>query len=198
MLYFVPQIEALTNASSAAAELFSIIDKPSQLDPLLPGGRQPATCTGEIEIRNLNFAYPTRPGAPVFRGLNLRLPAGKTTALVGPSGCGKSTMVGLLERWYQPTSGQIILDDHDIADYNTSWLRSNLRLVQQEPTLFQGTVAQNVAKGLVGRQKTLPEEKRMQLIHEACVVADAHDFIERLPEGYHTQLGESARMLSGG
>ena len=197
-MFFLPQVEAITNASSAAAELFSIIDKPSQLDPLHPGGRQPATCTGEIEIRNLNFAYPTRPGAPVLQDLNLRIPAGKTTALVGPSGCGKSTIVGLLERWYQPTSGQIILDDHDIADFNTNWLRSNLRLVQQEPTLFQGTVAQNVAKGLVGEQKTLPEEKRMQLIQGACVAADAHDFIQQLPEGYHTQLGESARMLSGG
>ena len=197
-MFFLPQLEAITSASSAAAELFSIIDKPSQLDPLHPGGRKPVTCTGEIEIRNLNFAYPTRPGAPVLQDLNLRIPAGKTTALVGPSGCGKSTIVGLLERWYQPTSGQIILDDHDIADFNTNWLRSNLRLVQQEPSLFQGTVAQNVAKGFVGDQKTLPEERRMQLIQEACVAADAHDFIQQLPEGYHTQLGESARMLSGG
>ncbi|KAJ9621357.1 hypothetical protein H2203_007409 [Taxawa tesnikishii (nom. ined.)] len=179
-------------------QLFSIIDKPSQLDPLQPGGKQPTTCTGEIEIRNLNFAYPTRPGAPVLRDLHLRIPAGKTTALVGPSGCGKSTIVGLLERWYQPTSGQIILDDHDIADYNTSWLRSNLRLVQQEPTLFQGTVAQNVAKGFVREQKSLPEERQMQLIKEACVAAEAHGFIEQLPEGYNTQLGESARTLSGG
>ena len=194
----MPQIEAITNASSAAAELFSIIDKPSQLDPLHPGGKRPATCTGEIEIRNLNFAYPARLGAPVLQDLNLRIPAGKTTALVGPSGCGKSTIVGLLERWYQPTSGQIILDNHDIADLNINWLRSNLRLVQQEPTLFQGTVAQNVAKGFVAEQKILAEEQRMQLIEEACKAADAHKFIQKLPEGYHTQLGESARMLSGG
>lgn len=194
----MPQLEAITNASSAAAELFSIIDKPSQLDPLDPNGKQPATCTGEIEIRNLKFAYPARPGAPVLQDLNLKIPAGKTTALVGPSGCGKSTIVGLLERWYQPVSGHILLDGHDIADYNTNWLRSNLRLVQQEPTLFQGTVAQNVAKGLVGEQKNLPEDRRMQLIQDACVAADAHNFIQQLPEGYHTQLGESARMLSGG
>jgi len=197
-MLFLPQVDAIINASSAAAELFSIIDKPPQLDPLHSGGTQPVACAGEIEIHNLNFAYPTRPGAPVLQELNLRIPAGKTTALVGPSGCGKSTIVGLLERWYRPTSGRITLDGHDIADLNTKWLRSNLRLVQQEPTLFQGTVAQNVAKGLVGEQRTLPQDRQMQLIQEACVAADAHDFVQRLPEGYHTQLGESARMLSGG
>lgn len=194
----LPQFESILGAQSAAAELFSIIDKPSQIDPLSPEGIQPATCTGEIEIRNLKFAYPSRTGAPVFQDLNLRIPAGKTTALVGPSGCGKSTIVGLLERWYQPTSGQILLDGHDIAEYNTNWLRSNLRLVQQEPTLYQGTVVENVAKGLVGEQKNLPEEKQLELIQKACMAADAHDFIEQLPEGYNTHLGERARMLSGG
>ena len=70
--------------------------------------------------------------------------------------------------------------------------------MQQEPTLFQGTVAENVAKGLINKQKSLPEEARMQLIKKACQDADAHDFIQRLPQGYHTQLGEGARMLSGG
>jgi ATP-binding cassette subfamily B (MDR/TAP) protein 1 len=198
VLFFLPQLEAIANASSAAAELFSIIDKPSNLDPLSLEGERPASCTGDIEIRDLNFAYPTRPGVPVLHDLSLKIPAGKTTALVGSSGCGKSTIVGLLERWYQPTSGQIFIDGHEIADLNINWLRSNVRLVQQEPTLFQGTVAENVAKGLVSKQKSLPEETRMQLIEKACKDADAHGFIQQLPQGYHTQLGEGARMLSGG
>ena len=198
VLFVMPQILAVTNASSAAAELFSIIDKPSLLDPLSSQGKRPSTCTGEIEIRNLRFAYPTRPTASVLQEFNLSIPSGKTTALVGPSGCGKSTLVGLLERWYQPSSGQILLDGDDIADYNTNWLRSNIRLVQQEPTLFQGTVFQNVAKGLVGEQLNLPHGRQMKLIQEACIAADAHEFVEKLPEGYNTQLGESARMLSGG
>ena len=195
---FLPQVGAITNAASAAAELFSIIDKPSLLDPLSADGKRPDICTGEIEFRDLKFAYPTRPTAPVLQGLNLSIPAGKVTALVGPSGCGKSTVVGLLERWYQPTSGQILLDGLDIADYNTNWLRSHIRLVQQEPTLFQGTVFQNVAKGLVGQQLDLTEKTQMELIQEACKAADAHAFIEKLPQGYHTQLGEAAGMLSGG
>lgn len=194
----MPTTQAITNASSAASELFSIIDKPSLLDPLSTAGKTPAECNGVIEIRDLSFAYPARPTAPVLQKMNLSIPAGKTTALVGPSGCGKSTLVGLLERWYSPTSGQITLDGNDLTDCNINWLRSNIRLVQQEPTLFTGTVFQNVVKGLVGPQSNLPEEKQIELVKEACIAAGAHEFVEKLPNGYHTQLGESARMLSGG
>ena len=198
VLLLTPQIQSITNASSAAAELFSIIDKSSLLDPLSSDGIQPTSCTGEIVIRDLRFAYPARPTAQVLQDLSLSIPAGKTTALVGPSGCGKSTLVSLLERWYQPTSGQILLDGQEIAVYNTKWLRSNIRLVQQEPILFQGTVFQNVAKGLVDEQRNCSEEKQMELVQEACRASNAHDFIEKLPEGYNTQVGERASMLSGG
>jgi ATP-binding cassette subfamily B (MDR/TAP) protein 1 len=198
VLLIMPQIQAITNASSAATELFTIIDKPSMLDPLSSEGRTPDTCIGDIEIRNLTFSYPSRPTAPVLQDLSLRIPAGKTTALVGPSGCGKSTLIGLLERWYQPTSGQILLDGYDLSTFNTNWLRNHIRLVQQEPTLFQGTVTSNVAKGLVGEQLDLSEDQQMQLIRKACIAADAHSFIEKFPERYNTQLGERASMLSGG
>ncbi len=198
VMLVAPQLQSITNASSAASELFSIIDKQSLLDPLSPEGMQPTSCTGEIQIRDLRFAYPTRPTAQVLQGLDFSIPAGKTTALVGPSGCGKSTLVGLLERWYQPASGQILVDGHDITEYNTKWLRSNFRLVQQEPILFQGTIFQNVAKGFVGEQQNLSEEAQMELVQQACMTSNAHDFIERLPEGYNTQVGERASMLSGG
>lgn len=197
-LLIFPQMQAFTNASSAAGELFSIIDSPLNLDPLSTQGMQPLTCNGEIVVRDLRFAYPARPTAQVLRGLTLSIPAGRTTALVGPSGSGKSTLVGLLERWYQPTSGQILLDGRDISEYNTKWLRSNIRLIQQEPTLFQGTIFENIVKGLIGDQKDLPAEKQMEIVQEACKNSNAHDFIEALPEGYHTQVGERASMLSGG
>ncbi|KAK3679818.1 hypothetical protein LTR78_000194 [Recurvomyces mirabilis] len=197
-MLILPQIEAITNASSAAAELFSVIDKPSTIDPLSTEGIKPSSCAGDIVIKNLDFAYPSRPSAKVLQGLDLNIPAGKTTALVGPSGCGKSTLIGLLERWYTPTSGDILLDGYDVSEYNTQWLRSNIRLVQQEPILFQGTVYENVIKGLVGEQKNLSKEKQMELVKEACIASNAHDFIEQLPEGYHTQVGERASMLSGG
>lgn len=197
-LLIFPQFQSITNASSAAGELFAIIDSPSTLDPLSVEGLQPSDCVGEISIHDLKFAYPTRPSAQVLRGLSLSIPAGKTTALVGPSGCGKSTLVGLLERWYHPGSGQILFDGRDIAEYNTKWLRSNIRLIQQEPTLFQGTIYDNIAKGLIGDQKNLPEEKQAQMIQEACKNSNAHDFIDALPDGYQTQVGERASMLSGG
>jgi ATP-binding cassette subfamily B (MDR/TAP) protein 1 len=197
-LLIFPQFQAFTNASSAAGELFSIIDSPSTLDPLSTEGLQPVDCAGEIIVNDLRFAYPTRPSAQVLQGLTLSIPAGKSTALVGPSGCGKSTLVGLLERWYQPSSGQIILDGHDISEYNTKWLRSNIRLIQQEPTLFQGTIYENIAKGFIGEQRNLPEETQREMIQEACKNSNAHDFIQALPEGYDTPVGERASMLSGG
>lgn len=197
MLIF-PQFEAISAATAAASELFSIIDKPSLLDPLSAEGMRPTSCTGDIQIRDLRFAYPTRPSVQVLQGLDLSIPAGKTTALVGPSGCGKSTLVGLLERWYEPASGHILLDGHSISEYNTKWLRSTFRLVQQEPVLFQGTIFENVAKGFVDEQRNLPKEAQMKLIQEACSASNAHDFIQRLPEGYNTQVGERASMLSGG
>ncbi|ETN36902.1 uncharacterized protein HMPREF1541_07889 [Cyphellophora europaea CBS 101466] len=198
MSLVAPQIQSITNASSAAAELFSIIDKKSELDPLSIEGKQPPTCHGEIHVRNLCFAYPSRPQAQVLHSLDLSIPAGKTTALVGASGCGKSTLVGLLERWYVPTSGEILLDGVDISQYNTHWLRKQIRLVQQEPVLFRGTVFENVAKGFVGSQLELSQDEQVKLVEEACKSANAHDFIVDLPNGYHTQVGERASMLSGG
>ena len=127
-----PQITAFVNAAAAASELFSVIDKKSELDPLDGSGMIPVDSgDGNIEITNLAFAYPSRPGTPVLRDFNISISAGKTTALVGASGSGKSTVVGLLERWYVPSSGSIMLDGIDISDYNIQWLRSRTGLVQQ-------------------------------------------------------------------
>lgn len=131
MSVLTSQLTALSGAAAAAAELFRIMDNPSELDPLDPSGEQPSTCVGNITINNVNFAYPSRPSAPVLQDFSISIPAGKTTALVGPSGSGKSTLVGLLERWYKPANGSLILDDVEISKYNVKWLRSNIRLVQQ-------------------------------------------------------------------
>lgn len=198
MMQVLLQLESVVNASSAAAELFDLIAKPSNLDPLSPEGEQPSHMAGDIQILGVNFAYPARPSAQVLHDLRLSIPAGKTTAIVGASGCGKSTLVSLLERWYVPESGNIFLDGKDLASYNTKWLRSNIRLVQQEPVLFRGTVFENVAKGLVGVQCSLPRDDQMRTVVEACKSSNAHDFISALPDGYHTQVGERASMLSGG
>ena len=127
----LPTIQAFTNASSAAVELFGVLDKPTELDPLSEEGVISSDLKGQIEIQIVQFSYPTRPEAQVLKDLTLSIPANKTTALVGPSGCGKSTLVGLLERWYEKQSGEIILDGVDLSKYNTRWLRKQIGLVQQ-------------------------------------------------------------------
>jgi ATP-binding cassette, subfamily B (MDR/TAP), member 1 len=193
-----PQIQSFTNAASAASELFTIIDKISLLDPLSDQGKRPSNCRGDIEVRDLDFVYPSRPTAQVLHKLNLSIPAGKTTALVGASGCGKSSLIALIERWYRPKSGSILLDGHPIEEYNIQWLRTKIRLVQQEPILFSGTIFQNVANGFVDDQRNLPAEEQRRLVEEACMAANAHDFIMEQPEGYDTQVGERASSLSGG
>ncbi|KAF7183724.1 hypothetical protein CNMCM7691_004074 [Aspergillus felis] len=194
-----PQIITITKAAAAADELFRVVDKKSAIDSLSTAGLTPEKCVGEIEIKALEFAYPARPDTQVLNGLNLSVPAGKTTALVGASGSGKSTIVGLLERWYDPAAGTILLDGVDIQTLNIAWLRTQIRLVQQEPVLFSGTIFDNVAFGLVGTPYAeAPYEEKLALVKEACRDAYAHEFIENLPRQYDTQIGERARMLSGG
>jgi len=175
------QIQALTSASAAASGLFRILDKPSELDPLDESGMQNTSCDGHIELDNLTFAYPSRPGASVLKNLTLSIPAGKTTAIVGASGCGKSTIVALLERWYNPDKGSITLDGVNIAEYNIKWLRSQIRLVQQEPVLFSGTIYDNIASGLNEEQRLFSDDEKMKLVQEACISSYAHGFIQGLP-----------------
>ncbi|KLJ13581.1 hypothetical protein EMPG_11474 [Blastomyces silverae] len=194
-----PHTIAFSKAASAASELFKTIDRPSEIDPLSEDGIRPTELNGDIEIKDVHFSYPSRAAFPVLTGLDLHIPAGKTTALVGPSGCGKSTIIALLERWYNPSSGTLTLDGQNIDQLNLHWLRTKIRLVQQEPVLFNGTVYQNVCHGLVGTEAAhVPESEKMEHVVEACKLANAHDFIEELPKGYHTEIGERASMLSGG
>lgn len=188
-----------TRAGTAAAQLFVLIDRKSHIDPFSTTGHQPEDIEGLIELENVCFAYPTRPGITVLDDFTLRVPAGKVTALVGQSGSGKSTIVGLIERWYQPNSGTIKLDGRPVESLNLNWLRKNARLVQQEPILFQGSVFDNIAHGLVGTElEFAPREQRMIKIQEAAELAFAHDFISDLPEGYDTEIGQRGSLLSGG
>lgn len=193
------QIFNITKAATAAVELFETIDRPSLIDPMSTSGVQPEQCTGNIELQDVEFSYPSRPDTKVLNGLSLSIPARKTTALVGASGSGKSTIVALLERWYDQAAGSITLDGRNIRDLNLRYLRTKIRLVQQEPVLFSGTVLDNVAYGLLGTEhENATAEKKLQLVQDACKDAFAHEFIEQLPEQYLTQIGERARMLSGG
>ncbi|KAI6781629.1 Leptomycin B resistance protein-like protein [Emericellopsis cladophorae] len=188
-----------TRAASGAAQLFVLIDRPSQINPFNEAGEAPSSVRGHIELRNVHFSYPTRPGTTVLDNFTLNVPAGKVTALVGQSGSGKSTIVGLLERWYTPTSGSIKLDGRAIESLNVNWLRRNARLVQQEPVLFQGSVYDNIAHGLVGTSlERAPREEKMARVMEAAQLAFAHDFVSELPQGYDTNIGQRGSLLSGG
>lgn len=128
------------------------------------------------------FAYPTRPDNMIFNGLNLKIEAGKTVALVGPSGGGKSTTVSLVERFYDPISGSVKLDGTNIKDLNVNYLRSQIGYVGQEPALFATTVEHNIRYGK-------PDATKEEII-EACKKANAHDFIMNFSEGYETQVGD--------
>ncbi|KAK2593569.1 hypothetical protein QQS21_008744 [Conoideocrella luteorostrata] len=194
-----PQTIAISKAMAAAQDLFSIIDRKSAIDSLSEEGETPPNFRGDIKLRGVCFSYPSRPGVPILPGLDLDIPSDKTTALVGASGSGKSTIFGLLERWYKYSAGVITLDGHKLEDVNLRWLRTNIRLVQQEPTLFSGTIYQNVVDGLTGTGKEdLSNEEKKPLVIEACKAAFAHDFIEDLPHGYDTWIGERGASLSGG
>ncbi|KAF5232808.1 hypothetical protein FAUST_8534 [Fusarium austroamericanum] len=194
-----PQTIAISKATAAAQEMFEMIDRKSQIDPLSQQGETIPDFKGNIQFREVRFAYPSRSNVTILRSLDLNIPADRTTALVGASGSGKSTVFGLLERWYTPSSGSITLDGHPIENLNIQWLRTNIRMVQQEPTLFSGTIYQNVVDGLTGTPMVdLPEEEKQRMVIEACKSAYAHDFIETLPKGYDTWIGERGASLSGG
>ncbi|KAI5925484.1 ABC transporter [Camillea tinctor] len=194
-----PYISTFNRAASAASRLFSLIDRQSQINSFDEKGEKPAETQGVIDIENVNFSYPSRPGVKVLEDFSLHVPAGKVTALVGPSGSGKSTIVGLIERWYQMSSGAIKLDGTPIDKLNLNWLRTNVRLVQQEPVLFNGSVFENIANGLVGTPwEHAPVAEQERRVRAAAEFAFAHDFIARLPEGYATRIGEKGGLLSGG
>jgi ATP-binding cassette, subfamily B (MDR/TAP), member 1 len=196
-----PELAAITNARAAASKLFSTIDRVPGIDSASPGGiklfRQ--AIQGEIHLSGVEFRYPSRPDVPVLRGVDLEFEAGKTTALVGASGSGKSTIVALIERFYDPTSGIVSLDGTDVRDFNLKWLRSNIGLVSQEPTLFATTIRGNVEHGLIGTgMEHLSDSERMKRVREACIKSNADTFITSLPNGYDTLVGERGFLLSGG
>ena len=146
---------------------------------------------GGIGVDNVDFRYKQRDASRVLRGINMTIPSGSYAACVGPSGCGKSTLISLLERFYDPTSGSITLASNAITNMSPRRYRSYMSLVQQEPTLYQGSVRENISLGL-SHQPTDAE------ILEACRQANALDFVSSLPEGLDTPCGNKGLQFSGG
>lgn len=194
-----PNAQAFTTSVAAAGKIFNTIDRVSPLDPSSEQGRTLAHVEGTVELRNIKHIYPSRAEVVVMKDVNLLVPAGKTTALVGASGSGKSTVVGLVERFYDPVGGEVFLDGHNVSTLNLRWLRQQISLVSQEPTLFGTTIYGNIQHGLIGTKYEYanPEEQK-ELIIKAAKMANAHDFVSGLPEGYETNVGERGFLLSGG
>ncbi|XP_058730505.1 putative multidrug resistance protein [Vicia villosa] len=181
----------ISKGSNAVGSVFAILDRKSEIDPeTLWGSDKKRKIRGRVELKSVFFAYPSRPEQMVFQGLNLKVEAGKTVALVGNSGCGKSTIIGLIERFYDPIKGMVCIDEQDIKSYNLRMLRSHIALVSQEPTLFSGTIRDNIA---YGKENATESE-----IRRAATVANAHEFISGMNEGYETNCGERGVQLSGG
>ncbi|KAI9035989.1 putative ABC multidrug transporter [Aspergillus affinis] len=192
-----PNGQALSNAVAAASKLYSTIDRESPLDSSSADGKTLEYVRGNIVLQNIRHVYPSRPEVIVANDLSIYIPAGKTTAFVGPSGSGKSTVIGLIERFYSPVAGVITLDGHDIQSFNLRWLRQQVSLVSQEPRLFATSIAENIRYGLIGSKfEKDSETKTMKRIKDAAKMANAHEFIKALPNGYHTNIGSFS--LSGG
>ena len=170
---------------AAAESIFALLDLPDEPNP---GTLKPAI-EGDIQFENVTFTYPNS-DKPSLNHFTLHLPKGQTTALVGPSGAGKSTVVQLLARFYAPDKGVITCDGHDIQTIDLDWWRRHVALVSQQVVLFDDTVAANIAYGR-------PDVPRARII-AAAKAAHAWDFIEKLPQGLDTRIGENGSQLSGG
>jgi subfamily B ATP-binding cassette protein MsbA len=171
---------------ASAERIFQVIDTPSNISSPM----EPETLKGfheSIEFKNINFAYEE---TTVLKQINFTLNRGKTIALVGPSGGGKSTLADLVPRFYDPTDGQILLDGVDLRQFELTDLRGLMGIVTQESILFNDSVFNNIAFGVAGATESE--------VIEAAKIANAHEFIEKLENGYHTSIGERGSKLSGG
>ncbi|MEV0086470.1 ABC transporter ATP-binding protein [Saccharopolyspora sp. NPDC050642] len=176
-------------AAASAERIIDLLDqRPLVQNPAHPIPL-PRRVTGRLEVDRVTFCYPDT-ATDVLHGVSFCALPGQTTAVVGASGAGKSTLTKLLLRFYDPTHGRILLDGTDVRAVDIAALRANIAIVLQETLLLDGTIADNI---LAGR----PDASREQLV-EAAEAADAHEFIQRLPEGYDTRVGQRGRLLSGG
>jgi ATP-binding cassette subfamily B (MDR/TAP) protein 1 len=214
-----PPMIAFISAKAAVRSVLDVINRKPLIDGLSAEGDKPdQRPLGAIEIKNVNFAYPSRPNITVCKDYDLKIAPGESVALVGVSGCGKSTIINLLLRFYDPQSGVVSLDGHDIKKLNIRWLRNQIGYVGQEPVLFSGTVADNISYGLppelLGETAELvhpsgdasspavslklSKEELRERVVAAAKLANAHDFISEFPQNYDTDVGSNGAAMSGG
>lgn len=185
-----PSIQAIASAKAAAVQMFRVIERESKIDSMSKDGVVLQNIKGKITLDNVTFRYPSRPEVQVCDNYSLTIQSGETIALVGPSGGGKSTIINLLERFYDPDSGKVLIDDIDLRTVNVESLRANIGLVGQEPALLDTSIAKNIGYGKAGAT--------MEEIYEAAKKANAYDFIMTMHDGFDTNVGDHGLQLSGG
>eukprot|EP00296_Roombia_truncata_P007549 JP445990.1.p1 GENE.JP445990.1~~JP445990.1.p1 ORF type:complete len:729 (+),score=252.10 JP445990.1:139-2187(+) len=176
-------------AIGASVRVFELLDRVPLVN--YEGGLVPQKgIEGRVTFKNVFFTYPSRPESQVLNNVNFDLVPGKTMALVGPSGAGKSTFIGLVSRFYDVSKGVVLIDGMEISVYDPQWLRGQIGLVSQEPVLFAMSIEENIVYG--------SESANRFQVERAAKMANAHDFIGCIPDGYKAQVGERGVMLSGG
>jgi ATP-binding cassette subfamily B (MDR/TAP) protein 1 len=175
-----PDITAFIRAKAAAYPIFEMIERDTVSKNSTKTGRKLDKLEGHIQFKDVSFSYPSRPDVVIFNKLCLDIPSGKIVALVGGSGSGKSTVISLIERFYEPLAGEILLDGHNIRVLDLKWLRQRIGLVNQEPALFATSIRENI---LYGKDDATPEE-----ITRAAKLSEALSFINNLPERFETQV----------
>ena len=181
----------LLEAVGASQKVFELIDRKPKIQN--DGIVRPSEVLGEVRFENVSFAYPTRPDILVLDKVSFSVTPGEVIALVGPSGGGKSTCISLLEHFYEPTSGEVLIDSIPVKNFEHKYLHSKVTLVGQEPVLFARSVKENIAYGVSN-----DGEINQTLVEHVSHLANAHSFISDLPEGYDTETGEKGLQLSGG
>eukprot|EP00798_Chlamydomonas_sp_ICE-L_P013698 gene13698-19590_t len=186
----------LTAAVGAAEKVIELINRKPKIDP---GGHfiPQEGLVGKLELQAVVFTYPSRPSLRVLCGLSLVADPGETVALVGVSGGGKSSIVKLIERFYLPHSGSVLVDGRDVGVYDAKWLRRQVALVSQEPVLYARSIRRNIMYGLEAADG-MPVPPSQEEVEEAARQANAHDFISSFPEKYETDCGEKGITISGG
>ncbi|KAL1200674.1 ABC transporter B family member 9 [Cardamine amara subsp. amara] len=185
-----PSLNSFAAGRAAAFKMFETIKRTPKIDAYDISGSILEEIKGDIELKDVYFRYPARPDVQIFAGFSLFVPNSTTVALVGQSGSGKSTVISLIERFYDPESGQVLIDNIDLKKLQLKWIRSKIGLVSQEPVLFATTIKENIAYG--------KEDATDQEIRTAIELANAAKFIDKFPQGLDTMVGEHGTQMSGG